>query len=152
MSPTSCSHLLCLISFPFFPLSQFWYSSHFPHYFYLNLLSHPSPHSPSVFPISEEGGGAGMGSGQCFSNCRSWHIRGLRNQFSGSQNQFKGSWPEFFFKWNRIKSNRAVAIKHRKGKYYLWNYIHACIYNLGCDVKCISSLSRGQHESHWSRE
>lgn len=103
--------------------------------FFICLLSYSSPHSPSIFLVSEEGGRAGMGSGLCFSNCRSWHISGSRNQFSGSWNQFKGSWPEFFFKWNRIKSNRTVSIKHSKDKYYLWNYICAYVCALGCNVK-----------------
>lgn len=124
-----------------FPLSHsllspiFWYYSHLPPYFCLSLLSYSSLYLPSIFPVSQVGGRSGMGSGLCFLNCRSWHISGSRNQFSGSQNQFKGSWPEFFFKWNRIKSNRTVSIKHSKDKYYLWNYICAFMCAQGCNVR-----------------
>lgn len=90
------SFLLCLTLSPFFPLSYFWHSSHHPPYL-SQSLSHSPPCSPSMFPSPGREVELELGSGHCFSNCRSWHISGSRNQFSGSWNQFKGSWPDFFF-------------------------------------------------------
>ena len=62
------SFLLGLIPSPLFPLSYFRPSSHHPPYLSQSLIS---LFSTSTFPVplSGEGGRAGMGSGQCFSNC-----------------------------------------------------------------------------------
>lgn len=146
MSTISPSFLLCLICthsllYPIFGIPPTFL-----------LMSHSSSHSPPIFPVPDKGGEAGMGSGQCFPYCRSWHISGSRNQFSGSLNQFKGSWPEFFFWWTRIKSNRTVSIKHSKEKYYLRNYICACMWGPWVAMQNVSLVvSHGENESHWSR-
>lgn len=97
MSPISHSFLFCLISFPFFPSSDFWHSPNLPPYVYLNLLPRSPPHSCPISPVLEEGGGAGMGSGQCFQTVGHDTLVGREINLVGHKINLKGHHQNFFF-------------------------------------------------------
>lgn len=119
---------LCSYFIPILPIPMFQYSSSFPPFLfifvsvsYLTLL-----HNHLLFSQALGRRGSWNRVRLCFSNCWLWHISELRNQFSGSQNQFKGSWPEFCFKWNKIKSNGTMSIKHSRDK-DLFVLLYMCV-------------------------